>query len=499
MEQIIIQRLAMEKLGIKLSPDQIKEILKKIGPLLTLAACNTVDEFARRIDYLPQSSEFEQFVALVTNNETYFFREPHHFTFLGEKLIGPHLANYKEKACFKIMSLGCANGAEPYSIAMTMYDFLKKFHAWTCEIRALDVNPYNLQVAKQASYGSHSFRQPLLDAIYQQRFFTKAGNHWLLNPEIRAMVQFEISNLTQDQFGKGWEGLTDVVFFRNVFMYFDESSRMKVFARVAELLSNNGYCIVASQEVSSVPQALFKSLHTKSGFVFLKNNRKEETAVLLKDKKVKEKKKGEVSFQHIAKSLSARKNATGAATIKEQVLNSSHPPLILAKVKLTEAIECFDREEFTKARVLLDEIIKLEIEDPYFWFLKAHLDLNDNKIIVAWEAVMQAIQKDPLLPEGYFVLGLIHKSKEDMKEAEEMFQKALFLAPGFWPARVFLGEVFRKQGKKTSALEEYKTALTARVVKSVSPLYLERWSNTVGNIARNAITMLEREKAKDAK
>lgn len=460
---MIIQKLAAKMLGIRISEEQEKEIVKKIPPLLTLLGCNSVETFAKQLE-TAASGGFDQFVGLVTNNETYFFREPNHFAFIGENVIAPHLIAPSENHRLRFMSLGCANGAEPYSIAMAVYDFLKQYPNLSCEIRALDVNPFNIQTAKQATYHPYSFRQPLLDAQYQQRFFTSVGNHWLLNPEIRAMVKFEECNFAQEPFGKGWEGNTDVIFFRNVVMYFDDETRMRVFRRVADLLHNKGYFIVASQEVYSVPSTLFTAVHTKSGFVFLKS---------------------------CAKSFSAKQIVSTKKGLKQSTVTSAgRSPSILAKTKITQAIEHFDREEFTSARTLLDEISKLEKNNPYFWLLKANLALNTNEDVIAWEAALQAIQMDSLLPEGYFVLGLVHKSRGAIKEAEELLRKALFLVPDFWPARVFLGELLRKRGQREAALVQYKSAVGAIGPKSPSPLYLERWSSTVEGIARQGIDLL---------
>lgn len=508
---MIIQKLAAQKLGIKLSDEQAEEILKKMGPLLNLAGCSSVEAFAKQLESSHTSSSYEQFVGLVTNNETYFFREPHHFAFIGENIVGPHLVkSTSNNVTFRFISLGCANGAEPYSIAMTMYDFLKKISSWSCEIQALDVNPYNIQTAKQATYHPYSFRQPLLDAEYQEKFFTKVGGHWLLNPEIREMVKFKSSNFKEEDFGKGWEGITNAVFMRNVSMYFDDATRKRVFTRIAELLSDTGYFIVASQEVYSIPSTLFTSIHTKSGFVFVKAgfslNESGSVDIAAETKKWQNK----VNLTKITKSMSGRRKfevkskiVKGSKDLETNKVDKTsnlqvNTSSLLAKAKISRAIELFDNEDFTGSRALLNDILKLERNDPYYWLLKAHLDLNANDLLVAWEAAIHAVQIDSLLPEGYFVLGLIHKAREELVESEEMFRKALFLAADFWPARVFLGDILRRRGQRNAALTQYRLALASISPKLPTPLYLETWKNMVEGIARAGISILDEESSNRA-
>ncbi|MBI2267310.1 MAG: tetratricopeptide repeat protein [Armatimonadetes bacterium] len=503
MESHVVQRLAARALGIELSDTQAGDAAKKIGPLLTLCGCDSLAAFEQRFPSLT-AEERDQFTALITNNETYFFREPHQFAFVVEGVLGPYLISAKQDVHLRILSLGCAKGEEPYSIAMILHDFFVRFPFWKLEIRALDVNPFNLRQAKQATYPKQAFRQPLLDKAYQERFFARIGEHWLLSPVIRNRVRFEEGNFSIPSFCPDWEGSVDVVFFRNVCMYFDESTRNSALDRISKLLREGGYLIVASQEVPLLAQITsFSSVETGYGYVLQKSSHKTpRPARVVVDKKVP----AAVSkilnpvpllsppTQRLPRSPSTSRSLDGCTCCSR----SGTSPCILARMKLIQAAEHFDREEFPDTRSLLGGLSGLSCVNPYSWLLLAHLNLNENKIEKAEEYLKNAIERDSLIPEAYFIQGLVRRANKHVKEAEEMFRKALFLSPDFWPAKVFLGDLLRQQGLWEGARNQYQTALSTMSSAPLGPIYQAHWKETLEGAARRGLAIMENENRRES-
>ena len=189
----------------------------------------------------------DEVVNAVTTNETLWFRDTSPFEALRNKLI-PELVDSKAKSIFpkkfRIWSAACSTGQEPYGIAMTFAETLPDYHRWDIQILGTDISPAAVQ---HASYGLYSNMEMArgMDPWRLQKFFTPQGNDWRIQDEIRSMCTFKPRNLhlpIKDL------GLFDVIFCRNVAIYFTEPDRRALFHRLAEALNPNGWIFVGASE-----------------------------------------------------------------------------------------------------------------------------------------------------------------------------------------------------------------------------------------------------------
>ena len=212
-----------------------------------------IELFIQHIISTPLNREsIENLASNLTINETYFWREPQTFEALTLNLI-PELirrGNNGEKR-IRIWSAGCSSGEEPYSIAIALDSCIPDIQNWNISILATDINNLNIMKAKAGIYGQWSFRgTPLW--LKEKYFIQKPANKFELISSIKAMVRFEYLNLSEDIYPSTINGTNaiDIIFCRNVLMYFNQDRFRQIARRLYNSLCNEGYLIVSASELS---------------------------------------------------------------------------------------------------------------------------------------------------------------------------------------------------------------------------------------------------------
>ena len=189
-------------------------------------------------------AELTTMLDCISTNQTEFFREPHHFTFLRERVV-PELAVDKT---VRIWSTACSSGEEPYSIAMTLSDTIASPSTWNCRILASDISTRMLAKAATGQY-SHEKINSLSSDLVRRHFLLGKDNHGelvMIKPHIANMAVFRRINLMDDRYPI--KSLLDVIFCRNVMIYFDRETQAKVLARLSRYLKPGGYLFIGHSE-----------------------------------------------------------------------------------------------------------------------------------------------------------------------------------------------------------------------------------------------------------
>jgi chemotaxis protein methyltransferase CheR len=192
------------------------------------------------------AAEVENLVNAITTNITNFFREPHHFDFLKNSVLLPRVGERPRRQRIRIWSAGCSSGEEPYSIAMTMADVLKQGEGWDALILATDIDTNVLRRGEAGIYPADSVRN--IPETYRKRFVRRlAGDadKVQMAEELRNLIRFRRLNLHE-----AWpmKGQFDVIFCRNVAIYFDKPTQRKLFNRYADHLHMGGYLYLGHAE-----------------------------------------------------------------------------------------------------------------------------------------------------------------------------------------------------------------------------------------------------------
>jgi chemotaxis protein methyltransferase CheR len=219
------------------------------------------------LQYDPRSeAEFDQIYDLVTTNETYFFREPAQLKAFAEEIV-PELLEKRAIKKIRIWSAGCSSGEEPYSIAMLLSE-----GGWykqaSFEIFASDLNQSVLHKARRGIYRENAFRATS-PTVREKYFTSEADGSWKISDEIRNRVSFGRLNI-YDAGRVSLLGYLDVVFCRNVIIYFDDSSKKIVINNFYNRLVDGGYLLLGHSESLISLSTQFKLRHLKNDMVYQK-------------------------------------------------------------------------------------------------------------------------------------------------------------------------------------------------------------------------------------
>ena len=248
--------------------DSAKYLLqKRLSPRAKELNFDSFQKYFYFLQYDPRAdAEFDQIYDLVTTNETYFFREPAQLAAFIEEIV-PDILARKSIRKIRIWSAGCSSGEEPYSIAMLLQESGLYAHA-LFEIFASDINQAVLARARRGSYRENAFRAT--DPALRERYFAREPDgSWRISDEVRNRVSFGRLNL-YDEPRVSLLGHVDIIFCRNVIIYFDDASKRIVVGSFYNRLVDGGYLLLGHSESLISLSTQFKLRHLKNDMVYQK-------------------------------------------------------------------------------------------------------------------------------------------------------------------------------------------------------------------------------------
>lgn len=254
-----ICELLLTRLGLHFSPERWTDLVRRIAAAAPELGYDSTEACLQGlIGAPPGRRELEVLASHLTVGETYFFRDPETFAALEQQVL-PELIRRRRETMrrIRIWSVGCSSGEEPYSIAMTLAGLLPDLERWNISILATDVNPHALARARDGIYGNWSFRNPL-PLFAQRHFIPQAGGRRVVSPRIKSLVSFGYLNLMDTSYPaiETNTNAMDMVFCRNVLMYFHPQGAQQVLERLAGCLLEGGWLVVSPVENSLVHSPL---------------------------------------------------------------------------------------------------------------------------------------------------------------------------------------------------------------------------------------------------
>ncbi|HEV7920097.1 MAG TPA: protein-glutamate O-methyltransferase CheR [Thermoanaerobaculia bacterium] len=240
---------------------------KRLSPRARELNFDSFQKYFYFLQYDPRAeSEFDHIYDLVTTNETYFFREPAQLTAFIEEII-PDLLARKAVKKIRVWSAGCSSGEEPYTLAMLLQE-AGWYNQATFEIFASDINQQVLAKARKGLYRENAFRATTPEL--RERYFARQDDGaWRISDEIRNRISFGRLNL-YDEARVSLLGHLDVVFCRNVIIYFDDASKRVVVSNFYNRLIDGGYLLLGHSESLISLSTQFKLRHLKNDMVYQK-------------------------------------------------------------------------------------------------------------------------------------------------------------------------------------------------------------------------------------
>ena len=262
------QALVQRRSGLQL--DTMAESFLLVAVQKRMSATQTTQSSAYYAHLLANEAEFDELVSLLTINETYFYREPKQLELLTELILPALLTSCREtpQRPLRILSAGCSTGEEPYSIAIAIREKYGESAASLVSISAGDIDQHALQRARRGIFPEYSFRA--MPPELRERYFTReAGRGDLIDETIRAMVGFHSLNLQDSALP---EQLTDfdVIFFRNVSIYFDAPNRERILRTLHAAMRATGYLLLGTAETLANDVGVFQLREDRRSFYFVK-------------------------------------------------------------------------------------------------------------------------------------------------------------------------------------------------------------------------------------
>lgn len=250
-----VRKLIYAHAGISLAPVKQDMVYSRLARRLRALDIQSFAEYLDKLERNPNADEWEKFVNSLTTNLTSFFREPHHFPILADTL--KKLA--AQRRPIKIWCCAASTGEEPYSIAMTVVEALGD-RAKDVSIVSTDIDTNVLETARKGVYPIERLEKMSPERL--RRFFLKGAGaqegYACVRPEIRQMIQFHQLNLLEPNWAV--KGPLDIIFCRNVMIYFDKPTQYAILARFAPMLNADGLMFAGHSESFLHAADLFKSL-----------------------------------------------------------------------------------------------------------------------------------------------------------------------------------------------------------------------------------------------
>lgn len=248
------RELFYRRTGIRFEDSKRYFVDRRLADRIAAAGCDSFQSYWRRLRDGPGDAEWQALVNSMTVNETYFFREAYQFECLVNSLLDELVAQKPASAPVRIWCVPCSTGEEPYSVAIYLLEKWPRLSRYDVEIHASDIDTEVLEKARRGVYSQRSVQH--LPAAYLRKYFRASGaGEYELSEELRQAVRFFPANLLDPGIVREAMGY-DVVFCRNLLIYFDDISRRRAAQALFDALRPGGFvCLGHSESMSRISSA----------------------------------------------------------------------------------------------------------------------------------------------------------------------------------------------------------------------------------------------------
>lgn len=421
-------------------------------------------------------SELRSLAEALSVPETSFFRYAPQFEAFRREVLPRLQAGRGEGHVLRVLSAGCASGEEPHSLAIVLLESLAA--RGRCEVHGVDMNPAALTRARSGRYTPWSLRDVPTETT--RRWFTTEGRELVLSPRVREAVTFHERSLFDDDPALWQPGSWDVVFFRNVMMYFEPSKARQVVARLERSLAGDGFLFLGHAESLRGLSDGFHLCQSDGSFYY---RRRDGTPV------GEDARPGPALPDSTAQDPAAAALVDGHASWAESIASASDKVRLLAASgtgapssagppprarpgDLALALRLLHGEQYQEALALLDAMPEEASSEADGLLLRAVLLTHQGRFAVAEEACRRLLELEDLNAGARYVLALCREAAGDGRGAAEEARAAAYLDPTFSMPRLQLGLMARRAGDLPRARRELDQALSLLRQEDASRLLL---------------------------
>jgi len=441
-ELLPFQELVHQRSGLQL--EAVAESCLMLAVQKRMSATKAKPSSAYYMHLLGDDAEFDELVSLLTINETYFYREPKQLELLTELFLPALLAKagHSARRPLRILSAGCSTGEEPYSIAIAIREKLGESASRLVSITACDIDQHALRRARQALYSEYSFRA--IPPALRQRYFTALpGRGYLLDEQIRSLVEFHSHNLLASRMPEQLLDF-DVIFFRNVSIYFDAPSRERILRTLHATMRETGYLVLGTAETLANDLGVFELREDERGFYFVKGETPPAPKPLLRR-------------EHRPR-LAVPASAPRAAAKPRRLADQPATPAVISTEKIDAIRALLRAEQYGAALEQLAPLRRAAPTEIDAQLLESYALLQSRRFAEAVVLAQQLLERDHWSVDAMMLLGFAAKWQNDSEAAIEHFKSAVYSRPDCWPAHYYLGGLWHET-QPAKARREYRTAL----------------------------------------
>ena len=500
---IVTSQLGLQYEDAKL--DYLADVMRQRVQSLGRARFDSYSAYLGQLNASPKASaEWRVLAEKLTVNETFFFRNSDNFLALAEIVLPERIRAKAQTKQLRILSAGCSSGDEPYSLAIMVREALPDLDDWDVKIIGIDINPVILVKATQARYSEWSLRATSEDR--RRRYFQADGADFVLAPEIQKMVSFEERNLV-DEDPAFWASLAcDLVFCRNVLMYFSRETARGVVRRIRQALRPRGFLFLGHAETLRGITPEFHLCHTNDTFYYQQPDAcdaavkatwaapHDEPAEDLLPEVVELRSNWVDVIQHAATRIATLADARmrspdqAAPQVTRTQPHTGSQPCMAAPPRawdLSLVLEAVRQERFADALELIGSLPADSNEDSDALLLHAVLLTNHGRLKESEEVCRRLLALDELNAGAHYLMALCREHDGDANGAIEHGQTAIYLDPGFAMPHLHLGILAKRSGDHTTAKHELGQALVLLASEDASRILLFG-----GGFSRDALLQL---------
>jgi chemotaxis protein methyltransferase CheR len=417
------------------------------------------DAYLSVLDAPAARDEIASLALQLTVPETYFFRHHEQFRAFTDIALPDRMCKQAASRRLRILSAGCASGEEPYSMAILMQQAAE---TWNVSIRGVDINAAMLKKAASGRYTTWSLRETPPDI--QRRWFERNGGEFILDAGIRQAVTFKEHNLAEDDPDIWRPEEYDVIFCRNVIMYFSPQFAQAVIDRITRSLAPGGYLFLGHAETLRGLSNDYHLRHTHNAFYY---QRKTDDETISRRWSIA------IPYAIATPALTTLVNgadswveAIGKAA--ERIRTLTQPPEAQGTADSTEfrprwnlglAFDLLRKERFDEARELVEALPIESANDVNVLLLHAVLLTHSGQLARAEAMCERLLELDAMNAGAHYIFALCREGVGDRRGATDHDQVAAYLDPTFAIPRLHLGLLSRKAGDRATAQRELEQAL----------------------------------------
>ena len=460
-----------QNLGLNYNERQNKELSRKMDQASYSFGFSQTEQFVNWIlNKQLTNDELFKLAGHLTIGETYFMREKKGYDFLEQiylpGLIQKRITSNKK---LRVWCAGCATGEEAYSLAIVLQQTIPKISEWDVSILATDINPVFLEKAKKGIYTKWSFRNNTEKFI--ENYFIKSGkNEFQIIPEIKRMVKFASLNLAGDDYPSKSNNTNDfdIIFCRNVLIYFSNEGMRAVSERLYHSLTEGGVLVVSPVEMSNLICPKFNSIFYSGFTIYHKGNAESKTNGLNELQSIpnQQLKKAELISQKKVESKPLK------IPVKIDVPKPPKPISVRSvehTVEKTNSLFYFENIKslytqgaFEETEILLANYLnKSENYDIDAITMMAKTKANLGKLQEAEFWCTKGLTLNKLDSNLHYLMATVMQETGNDENAITALKMALYLEPNFVLAHFLLGTLLSKRGDSATGIKAYKNALSS--------------------------------------